>query len=314
MKNPTSVITRIIAILAIPTSLYTQSNNMSLIDIPSVMMVAIPIVTAILCLNIGSGQRWARTCLVLGLPMGLLATTIGMVQITLSLSELVVAGPSMAFCLLTLLYGGLVSAVGFAAMEPDDNGPTTKCGFVWWVIPLVVTIAVMIWGALLGGFSSIRDFFRLDVFFVTVASIIVFMSFRKNVSPVVRWSEASLFASIIATAVAILRWFGDTEYASGQGQFDPIHYANIGLLYGAIAYIGGYFFSFRNLSSRYVEAERMNWHFLEVNAFLYFMTIAPSSIPDTLLIKESNTQLSAYQDSVADRLSKLETEIERLRK
>jgi hypothetical protein len=301
MKKYNSILLKILAVLSIPLSFFGLPDFQFLIDLPSVIMVILPVLVSALCFYLGWGQSWARTFLVLGLPVGLLATTVGMVQITISLSDLDLAGPAMAICLVTLIYGGIVSAVGFAALESDIQNQSLKSSPLLWVIPLITTFGVMLWGAYSGGYFAILDFIRVDVAFVTIASLFVFMSFRKKVPTVVRWTEGSLFASIISVSVAVVRWFGEVEYASEHSQFDPIHFANIGLLYGAILYLGGYFISFHTRSSHHVEAERMNWHFLEVNAFLYFITIAPSSIPDTLLLRQSKLELSEFQESVEQR-------------
>ena len=56
----------------------------------------------------------------------------------------------------------------------------------------------------------------------------------------------------------------------------------------------------------------MNWHFLEVNAFLYFLTIAPPSFPDLLRNIESNKQIVIEQRTIAERMTALEDKFEQL--
>ena len=56
----------------------------------------------------------------------------------------------------------------------------------------------------------------------------------------------------------------------------------------------------------------MNWHFLEVNAFLYFIMIAPTSLPESLLKIEASKQTAAQQKELSERISALEAEIKRL--
>jgi len=56
----------------------------------------------------------------------------------------------------------------------------------------------------------------------------------------------------------------------------------------------------------------MNWHFLEVNAFLYFITIAPTSLPESLNKIETSKQLATQQKELSERITALEAEVKRL--
>lgn len=301
---------KILASLTIPASLIvTMGNHPYLLDWPSGIMVLTPIITAAICLQMGTGQHWARTFLVLGVPVGLLGTSIGMVQIISGISDIRAAGVAMSVCLVTLLYGGLVSAIGFAALNPEQRESRKHAEPVWWVTPLIVTLIVSVWGAVAGETSQ---FLRSDAALVTLACVLTFMSFRRGTPPLTRWAEAALFSSIICVGVGILKWFSNLDYETGKIDIDAITFAVLGVLYGCCLYIGAYFYSFRHQYADSYDAPRMNWHFLEVNAFLYFLLIAPTSIPESLLKAEANTRLVKQNQELSERVSALEAQVARL--
>ena len=80
MKNSKSIALKIFAGFAIPASIIMSSDNSWLLDLPSAILVFIPAIVAAACLRLGSGQNWAKTFLVLGVPLGLVSTSIGLVQ------------------------------------------------------------------------------------------------------------------------------------------------------------------------------------------------------------------------------------------
>jgi len=309
MKRYVSIAVKILAGIAIPASLAITFGG-QLFDVPSAILVFIPAIVAAICLRLGTGQHWARTFLVLGVPLGLVSTSIGLVQITSNITYLSAVGPAMAVCLITLLYGGLVSAIGFAALEKEELPPRHTGSVLWWALPMALTFALLVWAVSLGG--TLQQFLLTDVLLVTLASIVTFMSFRRSTPPITRWAEATLFSSIICVGAGVLNWFGNSDYAAGNIDVDAIIFASLGVLYGCALYIGAYFYSFRNGQSKFNDGPRMNWHFLEVNAFLYFITIAPTSLPESLNKIETSKQLATQQKELSERITALEAEVKRL--
>jgi len=310
MKNYKSVALKILGGIAIPVSIViTSGDNSWLFDTASAILVFIPAVAAAICLRLGSGQHWARTFLVLGVPLGLLGTSIGMVQIVNSNVDVQATGPAMAICLITLLYGGLVSAVGFAAVDNEETTRPRAGSTLLWAFPIILIVTLSAWAM---GASWTPQFLRGDVLLVTIASIVTFMSFRRATPLLTRWAEATLFSSIICVGIGVLNWFGNSNYADGNIDVDAMIFATIGVLYGSVLYLGAYLYSFRYGQSEFTDAPRMNWHFLEVNAFLYFIMIAPTSLPESLLKIEASKQTAAQQKELSERISALEAEIKRL--
>ena len=310
MKRYVSIAVKILAGIAIPASLaITYGDNSWLVDVPSAILVFIPAIVAAICLRLGTGQHWARTFLVLGVPLGLVSTSIGLVQIALSITDVRSVGPAMAVCLITLLYGGLVSAIGFAAVDNEETTRPRAGSTLWWAFPMMLIVTLSAWAM---GSAWTPQFLRTDVLLVTLASIVTFMSFRRSTPPFTRWAEATLFSSIICVGVGVLNWFNNSDYAAGNIDVDAIIFASVGVLYGCALYIGAYFYSFRHGQSEFNDGPRMNWHFLEVNAFLYFITIAPTSIPESINKIETSKQLATQQKELSERITALEAEVKRL--
>ncbi len=310
MQNYKAIALKTVGGVAIPASIWvTTGDNSWTLDVNSAILVFIPAFVAAICLHFGFGQHWARTLLVLGVPLGLLSTSIGLVQIVTSITDTGAAGPAMAVCLITLLYGGLVSAIGFAAHNSENLTPHRAGSVIWWALPMVLIAILAAWASWA---SWTPHFLRGDVLVVTLASIVTFMSFRRNSPSITRWAEATLFSSIICVGLGVLRWFGNTNYIDGNIDFDALTFAIVGVLYGCTLYIGAYFYSFRYGQSDFGDAPRMNWHFLEINAFLYFLTIAPISLPESLLKAETSKYAATQQKELSEKISALEAEIKRL--
>jgi hypothetical protein len=315
---------RALAGIAIPLSLVVTAGpaDVLLEPVPAIM-VFVPVLIATICLRIGAGQHWARSFLALGVPTGLLGTTLGLVKIVVGVSGSVtenavsaLAETLMAECLIPLLYGGLISAIGFAALTPENVAMTRRVSPLWWSAPLVFTLLFITSIAWLHHLP-IGPFLRGDVPIVTIACIATFLSFRSDTSSIIRWSEAALFSSIICVGIGILKWFHNSDNGTDNiknlvADTDAITFALVGVFYGCALYVGAYFFSFRQGNTVFADAPRMNWHFLEVNAFLYFLTIAPPSFPDLLRNIESNKQIVIEQRTIAERMTALEDKFEQL--
>jgi len=322
MSSYISKTRRALAVIAIPVSLYITAGPAELLlePVPAIM-VLVPVLIATFCLRVGAGQHWAQSFLALGVPIGLLGTTLGLVKIVIGVSASVtdsgtsaIAEALMADCLIPLLYGGLISAIGFAAFPPSNIEITRRASRVWWFAPMVFTFLFMASVAFVHH-MPFHPFLRGDVPIVTTACIATFLSFRSETSSIIRWSEAALFSSIICIGIGVLKWFHNSTDTTDNiknliADTDAITFALVGVFYGCALYVGAYFFSFRNEQTVFTDAPRMNWHFLEVNAFLYFLTIAPPSFPDLLRNIESNTQLVIQQQKIVERITALEKEVE----
>ena len=318
MKRYVSIAVKILAGIAIPASLAITYGD-QLFNVPSAVVVFVPAIVAAVCLRLGTGQHWARTFLVLGVPLGLLSTSTSMVQIVAvgmlndipAIDKITLTGLSMAVALTALLYGGLVSAIGFAAVDKQEVAPRQGGSALWWLTPPVIAFLLMAWEVT--SYDGRLDvFLDVSVLLVTLASIATFMSFRRETSPIKRWTEAALFSSIICVGIGVLQWFNTTNYQSGEIDTGAITFGLLGVTYGCVLYIGGYFYSFRNGQSDSIDAPRMNWHFLEVNAFLYFLTVAPTSLPESLSKIETSKQVATQQKELSERITALEAEIKRL--
>ena len=148
-KIKPSHILQLIAVMAFPASLILLGiddrwSSSALIDIPSFyIVVAVPIGGACL-LKYGGNQPISQTLLATGVPMGLIASYIGVVIIVAKFDDGGNLGYALALMLLTALYGGLVSALGYAINDTNSSAlyPIKKRYLVIFSI-LVITLILM---------------------------------------------------------------------------------------------------------------------------------------------------------------------------
>jgi hypothetical protein len=308
-QNMKNLLLRIFAVLILPFVLLILDADAILIDVPSILSVVIPILLSAYCLHRGAGQAWARTLLVLGVPVGLQSTTIGLIQITSSLSESQYAGASFAIALVTIFYGGIISAMGYAMGGDEilDDRETTQV--LWWLSPLLVILGVSIWIMLSGGIYSIHMYLRWDACLIFVAVMISFLILRDTKPRLNRIIEASLYGSIICVALAVLKWFWESSFSDDQSIKDTLIFASVGLLYGSSIYIAAYLIAFQKRSTSDVDAGLMNWHFLEINAFLYFLIIAPTGLQESMAQKEQLIETNAKKKEIIERIERIEEQL-----
>ena len=150
-KIKPSHILQLIAVMAFPASLILLGiddrwSSSALIDIPSFyIVVAVPIGGACL-LKYGGNQPISQTLLATGVPMGLIGSYIGVV-IIVSITDdggTAYLGTALAVMLLTALYGGLVSALGYAINDTSSSAlyPIKKRYLVIFSI-FVITLILM---------------------------------------------------------------------------------------------------------------------------------------------------------------------------
>jgi hypothetical protein len=97
----------------------------------------------------------------------------------------------------------------------------------------------------------------------------------------VRLSEAALYGSIIIVGIGVTWWFSGTDLQSGQIDAKPLLFAYRGLFLGGLLYLIAYFVSYTRPPDPDFDVGRMNWHLLEINAFI-FLALAPVSLSEVI--------------------------------
>ena len=103
---------------------YSELNFDLLVEINSFTIVFGTLAPIVFILWQRQVAHWSESTLALGVPLGLLGGTVGVTGMAHNLSLAYAAYPASAVMLLTVLYGGIVSALGYFAVHkaPSSNG------------------------------------------------------------------------------------------------------------------------------------------------------------------------------------------------
>ena len=280
--------------------LYSNSALHFLVDPLSIYFVGA--VAPVIFIAAWTGAaHWSESTLALGLPMGLLGGTVGLTALSAYINDPSAAYPASAFMLLTVLYGGILSAIGYfgADVVEKQNNRLTKTGLVMALTPFVCMVCWHVWR------WQISPFFSLDavgVFFAVFATQIIF-SHRFSFQ---RVTEGTLFGAIVCLILGLILW-----YSTGELDRDAVNLAVNGLNYGLTIYIVAYIISLSqaNNESEKIETGRANWHWMEVTAFMVFMLFAPETIRETLLREQNAVAQVEATELLEQRFTSLEQRI-----
>ena len=246
--------------------------------------------TALFCLGFESTIDRAVLMRDMGIPIGVLCSLIGTHQLVFALdaglkeADDIYSGTAVMF--ITILYGGVVSGLGFF-LSSSGRGAATKIKnrrrlsrgkamtlFTFFVLFLYAVLARV------GAFAFIQPF-TLSVFFVVA---VIALLTAKHDYYMSNLSQGCLIGSMTAVMAGIMVLFsGHTDKG--------ILIAGAGLIYGVAGYITIYVCTYSTDESPQIAATRTNWHWIEIAGFYIFMFLAP----DTLL---DNYQEAAVQEQI----------------
>ena len=271
-----------------------------LVEIHSIVIVFGSLFPIVFVLARSGAAHWSESLLALGVPLGLLGGTIGVTGMSASMGDFRAIYPATAIMLLTVLYGGIVSALGYFAIDKAEiqNDRLSRTKLVLALLPFAfITLYMMVAAAGIATFLSLE---ALSVFFAVFASQ-VFLGKRFSFQ---RVTEGALFAAILCLVLALIQW-----YSAGELDRDAVNLAINGLNYGLIIYIFAYVISRSkgDKESKKIETGRANWHWMEVTAFMIFMLFAPETLRETLM----NEQDAVAQDEEIELLEQRFANLER---
>ena len=226
----------------------------------------------------------------MGIPIGVLCSLIGTHQLVFALdaglkeADDIYSGTAVMF--ITILYGGLISGLGFF-LSSSGRGAAKKIKSRRRLsrgkaIVLFTFFSIYIFAALAnpGGFVFIQPI-TLSVFSVIAAIALLTAKRGYYMSNL---SQGCLIGSMTAVMAGIMVLFsGHTDKG--------ILIAGAGLIYGVAGYITIYVSTYSTDESPQIAATRTNWHWIEIAGFYIFMFLAP----DTLL---DNFQEAAVQEQI----------------
>jgi len=319
-KITPSHILQLIAVMAFPASLVIFGESVKLnisfgylVDIPSLQITVIASLILAIIFKLGGNIPIGKTLLATGIPLGLMSSYIGVILIVSNMSDPSSFGPATAVMLLTALYGGLISALGFAVSYnsvKNEIKPVKKR----YIIIAAITITILLINAI--GIDQLFNFYDSSIillYLVFIFSFLIFNKSKKHFTIVI--SDAALFTSIIIIIVSLISWFGQTSLDAEDSAVitGPIVFASLGVMYGALIYLFVYIFSMGCEAESKINVEKMNWHLIEVNSLLLFLAFAPTSFSAYLektiegdQRRVESQENSALIESSVDRIEGLE--------
>ena len=308
-KITPSHILQLIAVMAFPASLLIfgiddRWSSSALLDVPSFLIVVAVAIGGAFLLKYGGNQPIAQTLLATGVPMGLIASYIGVVIIVSKIDDGGNLGNPLMTMLLTALYGGLVSALGYAINDASSSAmyPIKKR---YLVIFSVSVIALILMG--IGEYGELFfDPIIFSMYLTFILSFLVLGRGKEHFTVVI--ADAALFASVIIIIFSLIFWFGIDSTADNRGELirETIVFSSLGVMYGSLIYLLTYIVSLGCVIEQRIDVKKMNWHLTEVNAFLLFLAFAPTSFSNFMEERQASEENAIVIEGLIDRIEELE--------
>jgi len=92
-----------------------------LIDPYSLIAVLLPVLCTQIAASYFRKRHWSEVWLALGIPIGLLGSVVGATGMAIFTTNFTSVYPASAIMLLTILYGGIVSMLGYFARQEKQT-------------------------------------------------------------------------------------------------------------------------------------------------------------------------------------------------
>jgi len=309
-KITPSHILQLIAVMAFPASLILLGiddrwSSSALIDIPSFLIVVAAAIGGACLLKYGGNQPIAQTLLATGIPLGLISCYLSVVIIVSNVDrDAANLSSALSILLLTALYGGLVSALGYAINDTSSSAlyPIKKR---YLVIFSILVIALIFMGIGLNG-EFFFDPIIFSMYLTFILSFLVLGRGKEHFTVVI--ADAALFASVIIIIFSLIFWFGIDSTADNRGELirETIVFSSLGVMYGSLIYLLIYIVSLGCVIEQRIDVNKMNWHLIEVNAFLLFLAFAPTSFSNFMEERQASEENAIVIEDLIDRIEELE--------
>lgn len=309
-KITPSHILQLIAVMAFPASLLIfgiddRWPSSALLDVVSFLIVVAVAIGGACLLKYGGNQPIAQSLLATGVPLGLIGSYIGVVVIVSRMQDgAAYLGNALAVMLLTALYGGLVSALGYAINDASSSAiyPIKKRYLVIFSLSVIVLI-------LMGIGENGELFFDPIIFSMYLTFILSFLVLgrgKEHFTVVI--ADAAMFASVIIIIFSLIFWFGVDSTADNRGELirETIVFSSLGVMYGSLIYLLTYIVSLGCVIEQRIDVKKMNWHLTEVNAFLLFLAFAPTSFSNYMEERQASEENAIVIEGLIDRIEELE--------
>ena len=255
-------------------------------DSTSLALILIPLLVTCAPLWFAYKAKWNILFRDLGVPLGLFWSVVGATGMALNMTDVRAYGPATAIMLLTITYGGLVSALGYFSTfkrsnpESYNNEKTTGLKIITFI--LVTFLGLTLWAMdSAAGLAAFINPVALSVLGTTVIAAILLSDSDHRVEVL---CQASLLSAMISLVFGLIMLYQNfSGEGLNEGMYDGLKIAMNGLSYGLLSYISIYVVSYKFGTTEKIDAPLMNWHWMEVTGFLIFMFFAPETLRESLL-------------------------------
>jgi hypothetical protein len=259
-------------------SMFLESTSLALIIIPLLVTCA--------PLWFAYKAKWNILFRDLGVPLGLFWSVVGATGMALNMTDVRAYGPATAIMLLTITYGGLVSALGyfstFKRSNPERHNNEKTAGLKIITFILVAFLAFTLWAMdSTAGLAAFINPVALSVFGTTIVSAVLLSDSDHRIEVLCQASLLSAMISLVLGLVVLYTSFSGEGLT--EGMYEGLSIAMNGLNYGLFSYICVYIVSYKFGTTGKINAPLMNWHWMEVTGFLIFMFFAPETLRESLL-------------------------------
>lgn len=249
-----------------------------LLDVASAIIVVGPILLICIFLRWRYNAPISPVIYALGTPLGLLGVSLGLIFMFSHMADLQALAGATAVLLLTALYGGIVSGLGYLFMEADQKAmpviPKRSALICILPVALVVYFAVLDEPSVLFGESG-------EV--LSMGSLVLILSLVTPTSHSLlkRITSATMYVVLILTILGVIDLAGigaETAYADPEAYLKGMSKIYLSINTGLLIYIFCIVWSIATGDFDDTDFGRMNWHLVEAFSLIVLITISPPSL------------------------------------
>ena len=247
-------------------------------DVASVIIVIGPILLICGLLKWRYDAPAAPLIYALGTPLGLLGVSVGLVFMFSYMSDLQALAPATAVLLLTALYGGIVSGLGYLFLEPKQKAMP--------IIPKRVALICSLPIALVTFFADLLDPTVLlgesgEVLSMAALVLILSLITPTSQSLLKRITNATMYVVLILTILGVIDLAGigaTTAYSDADAYLKGMSKIYLSINTGLLIYLFCIVWSIATGDFDDIDFGRMNWHLVEAFSLIVLITISPPSL------------------------------------
>jgi len=256
------------------------------VDPAGLVAIFVPLFVTCFSLWLVCKTKWNVLFRDLGVPLGLFFSVLGATGMLLNMSDAKYFGPATAIMLLTITYGGIVSALGyfstFKLSKPSNQSNQQTASWKAITFILIPFLGLVLWANVSAADNATYvNPVALVVLATTMLTAVLLSDSNHRIEVLCQASLLSAMISLVLGLVVLYKSLSDGGL--NEGMYEGLSIAMNGLYYGLLCYISIYIASYKFGTTEKINAPLMNWHWMEVTGFLIFMFFAPETLRESLL-------------------------------